>query len=55
MGSDDDELYIFRCPECGESLEVNESMRATLIEKGCVICSADVTGRAFSEASTDST
>ncbi|WP_335998822.1 DUF7560 family zinc ribbon protein [Halorientalis halophila] len=40
--------YLFVCEECGESLEVNAAMRDTLIEKGCVICSAPVTTGEFS-------
>jgi predicted nucleic acid-binding Zn ribbon protein len=40
--------YRFVCDECGESLEVNDAMRDTLIEKGCVICSAPVTPAEFS-------
>jgi predicted nucleic acid-binding Zn ribbon protein len=40
--------YRFVCDECGESLEVNDAMRDTLIEKGCVICSATVTTTEFS-------
>ena len=47
--------YVFECPECGESLEVNGSMREALIEKGCVVCGAPLTPAAFSEVtSTDS-
>jgi transcription initiation factor IIE alpha subunit len=49
MNSTED--YTFRCPECDESLEVNDSMRDALLENGCVICSADVTGAAFTRAS----
>jgi len=46
-------MYEFVCPECEESLEVNGSMKATLIDKGCVICSSAVTARAFSEAASN--
>lgn len=48
MSGGDTEGFTFVCPECGESLEVNASMKTVLIEKGCVICSADVTTDAFS-------
>lgn len=39
--------FTFTCPECEESLVVNGSMKAALLEKGCVICSATVTDAAF--------
>ncbi len=45
--TDTEEDLVFVCPECEESMVVNDAMRQTLIEKGCVICSADVTGAAF--------
>lgn len=55
MDGGTEEEYAFVCPECGESLEVNGSMRDALLERGCVICGADVTASAFSRAtSTDS-
>lgn len=41
--------YRFDCPACGESLEVNDSMKRALIEQGCVICGAPVTTAAFTE------
>lgn len=40
--------YRFVCDECSESLQVNDAMRETLIEKGCVICSAPVSPAEFS-------
>lgn len=40
----------FNCPECGESLEVNASMRDALIDNGCVICGSTVSTRAFAES-----
>lgn len=39
--------FVFVCSECGESLEVNASMRDALIDRGCVICGADVTAGEF--------
>lgn len=45
------ENYTFVCPDCGESLAVNASMRDALIEKGCVVCGAAVTAAAFTKAS----
>ncbi|ELZ83698.1 MULTISPECIES: DUF7560 family zinc ribbon protein [Haloferax] len=40
--------YTFVCPECAESMLVNDSMRDALLENGCVICSAALTTDAFS-------
>lgn len=48
MSIEDETEYTYICPECGESLEVNDSMREALIEKGCVICGVAVTDEAFS-------
>jgi predicted nucleic acid-binding Zn ribbon protein len=48
MVENGDPEYRFVCDECGESLQVNEAMRETLLEKGCVICSASVTTTEFS-------
>ncbi|MDG5774876.1 hypothetical protein VB773_15450 [Haloarculaceae archaeon H-GB2-1] len=42
------EEYEFVCPDCGESLAVNESMRDALIENGCVICGTPVSVDEFS-------
>jgi len=42
--------FTFVCPACGESLEVNASMRDALIDKGCVICGTAVTSEAFNPA-----
>lgn len=45
-----DEDFTFTCPECGESLLVNDSMRDALIDKGCVICGSAVSAESFSSA-----
>mgnify|MGYP000748812417 CR=1 FL=1 len=42
------EEFTFVCPACGESLDVNDSMRTALLEKGCVICGSTVSDEAFS-------
>lgn len=44
------EDYTFVCPECGESLSVNDSMRNALIDNGCVICGSSVQDEAFTAA-----
>jgi len=40
--------FEFGCPACGETLTVNGSMKAALVENGCVVCGTDVTPEAFS-------
>ncbi|WP_170864747.1 DUF7560 family zinc ribbon protein [Halogranum amylolyticum] len=42
--------YTFVCPECAESILVNESMRDALLDNGCVVCGSSVSRRAFSDA-----
>lgn len=39
--------YMFHCPTCGDSFEVNPSMREALIDRGCVFCGGPVTADAF--------
>lgn len=41
------EDYVFVCPECEESMEVNALMRDALVENGCVVCGAPVSSTAF--------
>jgi transcription initiation factor IIE alpha subunit len=48
--------YVFLCPECNESMRLDNSMRKALIERGCVVCGASVTADAFSrDSSPDAT
>jgi transcription initiation factor IIE alpha subunit len=35
--------HTFVCPECRRSFEVDDAMRATLLETGCVVCGAPIT------------
>ncbi|SEK28990.1 DUF7560 family zinc ribbon protein [Haloferax larsenii] len=42
--------YTFECPDCGESMMVNASMRDALIDNGCVICGSTVSQQSFSTA-----
>ncbi|MGB9933558.1 DUF7560 family zinc ribbon protein [Haloarcula amylolytica] len=51
MSSDEGEEFTFVCPECEERLEINRTMKNTLIERGCVICGISVTEAAFTEDS----
>lgn len=39
--------FTFRCPECGESMTVNASMREALLDHGCVICGSALPSDAF--------
>ena len=45
--------YVFRCPDCAEEIELNEPMKAAIVESGCVICGASVTESAFAEREGD--
>ncbi|EMA56112.1 DUF7560 family zinc ribbon protein [Halococcus thailandensis] len=51
MSSETGAEYAFLCPACGESLEVNDSMKQALIQKGCIICGTTVTDGAFTRIS----
>ena len=42
--------HTFVCPECRRSIEVDDAMRATLLETGCVVCGAPVTEEDIGEA-----
>ncbi len=53
MSGDEDSTYVFACPVCEESLEVNEAMKDALVERGCVICGAAVSGEAFCACATN--
>lgn len=39
--------YRFECPECAESIDVNESMKEAIQEQGCVICGTPAPETAF--------
>lgn len=41
-------MYEFSCPDCGQTIAVNPSMRDALLANGCAICGAAVTDRSFS-------
>lgn len=30
--------YVFRCPDCGQEIEVNASMREAILSSGCPVC-----------------
>ena len=35
--------HTFVCPECRRSIEVDDAMRTTLLDVGCVVCGEPVT------------
>ncbi|MCU4925379.1 zinc ribbon domain-containing protein [Halobacteria archaeon AArc-dxtr1] len=43
--------YEFTCPDCGQEIEVNESMRAAILSHGCPVCSATVSETTFASTS----
>ncbi len=34
--------HTFVCPECHRSIEVDDAMRAMLLDTGCVVCGAPI-------------
>jgi len=41
--------YIFICADCGQEIEVNETMREAIVANGCPVCAAGVSDEEFSE------
>jgi predicted nucleic acid-binding Zn ribbon protein len=39
--------YRFECPECAESIDVNESMKDAIQAHGCVVCGTKALDGAF--------
>lgn len=39
--------YEFTCPDCGQVIEVNESMREATLSHGCPVCGSDVSEADF--------
>lgn len=39
--------YTFRCPECGQEIAVNASMREAILSSGCPVCTESVEQTAF--------
>lgn len=35
-------IYIFTCPDCGQEIEVNGSMREAMLASGCPVCTEPV-------------
>jgi hypothetical protein len=38
---------MFRCPECGQEIEVNASMREAILSSGCPVCTESVADGCF--------
>lgn len=34
--------YLFTCPDCGQEIEVNASMREAILSSGCPVCTESV-------------
>lgn len=39
--------YMFTCPECGQEIEVNASMREAILSSGCPVCTGSVEDGCF--------
>jgi len=51
-GADDDGgaiagPYVFGCPECGQEIEVDASMRAAILANGCPVCTEPAVAERF--------
>jgi transcription initiation factor IIE alpha subunit len=42
---------VFTCEECGAKFELDDAMRQTLLEVGCLMCGTGVSEHNFSPAS----
>jgi len=42
--------YVFTCPDCGQEIEVNASMREAILSSGCPVCTAVIEAPAFEQA-----
>lgn len=43
---------MFTCPECGQEIEVNDSMREAILSSGCPVCTESVEEACFEEQET---
>jgi predicted nucleic acid-binding Zn ribbon protein len=41
------EEYQFTCTECTQEITVNEQMQAAILDNGCPVCAAPVSGENF--------
>ena len=40
-------LYMFTCTDCGQEIEVNESMREAMLATGCPVCTGSTNLASF--------
>lgn len=41
--------YVFVCPECTQSIEVNREMKRAILDGGCPVCTAQIGAEDFEE------
>jgi putative FmdB family regulatory protein len=41
--------YEFRCPACGQQIEINGPMRDAILANGCPVCSSAVAAEHFAQ------
>jgi hypothetical protein len=41
------DTYVFGCPECGQEIEVDASMRAAILANGCPVCTEPAATECF--------
>jgi predicted RNA-binding Zn-ribbon protein involved in translation (DUF1610 family) len=44
---------MFTCPECGQEIEVNASMREAILSSGCPVCTGSVGDESFEKIETE--
>lgn len=49
-GVSDVGTYVFDCPECGQDIEVDASMRAAILSNGCPVCTEPAAAACFEAA-----
>lgn len=42
-----DTMTEFRCPSCGQEIEINEAIREAILTNGCPVCSSSVAPEHF--------
>ena len=41
------DTYVFGCPECGQEIEVDTSMRTAILSNGCPVCAEPARAECF--------
>ena len=44
--------YVFSCPECGQEVEVDTSMRTAILSNGCPVCAEPARAECFEATGT---